>query len=118
MPQTPAELVGAHLLRCDEEPWLPWFRAAGLDADEPSGGLIFQDSSMLARAAVDGQGIALGRHAIVESDIQSGLLRRLFDISIPCPVSYYLVYPASSMDKPQVRAFREWLLAEVRSART
>lgn len=118
VPQTPAELVGAHLLRCDEEPWLPWFRAAGLDADEPSGGLIFQDSSMLARAAVDGQGIALARHAIVESDIQSGLLRRLFDISIPCPVSYYLVYPASSMDKPQVRAFREWLLEEVRSART
>jgi hypothetical protein len=29
VPQTPAELVGAHLLRCDEEPWLPWFRRPG-----------------------------------------------------------------------------------------
>ena len=72
---------------------------------------------MLARAAVDGQGIALGRHAIVQSDIQAGLLRRLFDISIPCLVSYYLVYPASSLDKPQVRAFREWLLQEVADAK-
>jgi len=117
IPATPAELAACHLLRCDEEPWKPWFQAAGLDADEPSGGLIFQDSSMLARAAVDGQGIALGRHAIVQSDIQAGLLRRLFDISIPCLVSYYLVYPASSLDKPQVRAFREWLLQEVADAK-
>lgn len=113
IPQQPADLIGAHLLRCEDEPWEPWFRAAGLDADEPSAGLVYQDSSMLARAAVDGQGIALGRHAIVESDIQAGLLRRLFDISIPCQVSYYLVYPASALHKPQVRAFREWLLAEV-----
>lgn len=117
IPETPQELARGHLLRCDEEPWEPWFRAAGLDAEEPSGGLIFQDSSMLARAAVDGQGIALARHAIVQSDIRAGLLRRLFDITIPSPVSYYLVYPAQALDKPQVRAFREWLLAEVAQAK-
>lgn len=117
LPRTPAELAQAHLLRCDQEPWEPWFRAAGLEIEEPSGGLVFQDSSMLARAAVDGQGIALGRHAIVQSDIQSGQLIRLFDIAVPSPVSYYLVYPAQALEKPQVRVFRTWLLDEIARAK-
>ncbi|MET3118736.1 LysR family glycine cleavage system transcriptional activator [Undibacterium sp. GrIS 1.8] len=113
LPATPAEMAQAHLLRCDREPWEPWFRAAGLSNAEPTGGLIFQDSSMLARAAVDGQGIALGRHAIVQSDIRNGSLVRLFDIVLPSPVSYYLVYPANALERPQVRAFRTWLLEEI-----
>ncbi|MFZ4528355.1 MAG: transcriptional regulator GcvA [Undibacterium curvum] len=113
LPATPAELAASHLLRCEEEPWEPWFRAAGLDNEEPTSGLVYQDASILARAAVDGQGIALGRHAIVHSDIESGQLVRLFEIEIPSPVSYHLVYQEQSLNKPQVRAFREWLLAEV-----
>ena len=113
LPATPAELAASNLLRCDEEPWKPWFRAAGLDNEEPTNGLVFQDASILARAAVDGQGIALGRHEIVQSDIQSGQLIRLFDVEIPCPVSYHLVYQEQALQKPQVRAFREWLLNEV-----
>ncbi|MFZ6770914.1 transcriptional regulator GcvA [Undibacterium sp. Di26W] len=113
LPRTPAELASMQLLRCDGEPWEPWFRAAGLDNEEPTGGLVFQDSSMLARAAVDGQGIALGRHIIVQSDIKAGLLQRLFTIDIPCEVAYYLVYPPNALLKPQVKAFREWLLNEI-----
>ena len=117
LPTTPAELAASNLLRCDEEPWEPWFRAAGLDNEEPTNGLVFQDASILARAAVDGQGIALGRHEIVQSDIESGQLIRLFDIEIPCPVSYHLVYQEQALLKPQVRAFREWLLNEVALAK-
>lgn len=118
LPATPAQMARLPLLRCALEPWEPWFRLAGLDHPEPSGGLVFQDSSMLARAAVDGQGIALGRHAIVERDLASGQLVRLFDIALPSPVSYYLVYPAKSLEKPQVRAFRDWLLREIANAAT
>ena len=117
LPQSPAELAASHLLRCEEEPWEPWFRAAGLDNEEPTNGLVYQDASILARAAVDGQGIALGRHAIVQSDIESGQLVRLFDIDIPSPVSYHLVYQEQALQKPQVRAFREWLLNEVAMAK-
>jgi LysR family glycine cleavage system transcriptional activator len=118
LPRTPRELVDTHaLLRCEAEPWEPWFRAAGLDDPEPSGGLIFQDSSMLARAAVEGHGIALVRHQIGQPDLASGALLRLFEISVPCPNSYYLVYPANVMAKPQAKAFRDWLMGEVKQAR-
>lgn len=113
LPRTPQKLAQSPLLRCEEEPWRPWFRAAGVDAPEPTGGLVFQDSSMLVRAAVEGHGIALARHAIADSDIKSGNLVRLFDVAIPCLQSYYLVCPPEALKKPQVQAFRSWLLAEV-----
>lgn len=113
LPATPAELANSTLLRCEMEPWTPWFRAAGLKAMEPAGGLVFQDSSMLVRAAAEGHGIALARHAIAMTEIASGELVRLFDISIRCHDSYFLVCPPQSLHKPQVNAFRAWLLKEL-----
>lgn len=116
-PRTPDELAQHTLLRCHMEPWTPWFEAAGLDLPEPSGGLVFQDSSMLVRAAVEGHGIALARHALAASDIESGDLVRLFEIAVRCSQSYYLVCPAEALQKPQVQAFRNWIQEEtVKSA--
>lgn len=112
LPRTPEKLAYLPLLRCEEEPWAPWFRAAGLDLREPSGGLVFQDSSMLVRAAVEGHGIALARHVLAAGEIESGALVRLFDVAIPCPQSYYVVCPPEALRKPQVEAFRIWLRDE------
>lgn len=113
LPRTPQKLAQSTLLRCEGEPWTPWFRAAGLDCPEPVRGLIFQDSSMLVRAAAEGHGIALARHAIAITELQSGELVRLTDVTIECPQSYYLVCPPGALQKPQVQAFRDWLFAEV-----
>jgi LysR family glycine cleavage system transcriptional activator len=113
LPRTPQELAQSLLLRCEGEPWMPWFQAAGLDLPEPTGGLVFQDSSMLVRAAAEGHGIALARHAIVTTELQSGELVCLFDLAVKCTQSYYLVCPPSSMQKPQVQAFRKWLFEEI-----
>jgi LysR family glycine cleavage system transcriptional activator len=113
LPRTPQKMVQCPLLRCEGEPWTPWFRAAGLDLPEPVGGLVFQDSAMLVRAAAAGDGIALARHVIAMSDIASGELVRLFDIAAPCLLSYYLVCPHESLRKPQVQAFRKWLFEEL-----
>ncbi|HJV87187.1 MAG TPA: transcriptional regulator GcvA [Noviherbaspirillum sp.] len=113
LPRSPQKLAQHSLLRCVMEPWTPWFRAAGVDLLEPTGGLVFQDSSMLVRAAAEGHGIALARHSLAMMDIDAGELVRLFDITIQCPESYYLVCPPEAMQKPQVRAFRDWLFDEV-----
>ena len=112
LPATPAELEQACLLR-SVEPWTPWFRAAGLSLAEPSGGVMFEDLSMLVRSAVDGNGVALVRHVVAMQEIASGQLVRLFDIATPCPDEYYFVSPPAAAAKPQVQAFRAWLLAEI-----
>lgn len=113
LPATPQDLVRSALLRCDMEPWLPWFRAAQVDLPEPTAGIIYEDSTMLIRAAIDGQGIALVRHAMAASDVQSGELVRLFEATVKCSSSYYFVCPPAALQKSQVKAFRNWLFLEV-----
>ena len=113
LPRTPVKLAQSTLLRCEGEPWAPWFQAAGIDAPEPTRGLVFQDSSMLVRAAAEGHGIALARHTIAEPDIKRGDLVRLFDIEVKSLDSYYFVCLPSALQKPQVKHFRQWLFEEI-----
>ena len=112
LPATPAELAQMNLLRSDEA-WAPWFAAANLDLPEPAGGLRFQDSSMLVRSAVNGDGIGLVRHVVAAREVETGELTRLFDICVKSDLSYYFACTTSASQKPQVIAFRNWLLSEI-----
>lgn len=112
LPVSPQDLSQATLLR-SEDAWAPWFEAAELSLPEPSGGVMFEDLSMQIRSAVDGDGVALVRHIVAMEEIAAGRLVRLFDIATPCTYEYYLVSPPRALQKPQVRAFRAWLKAEI-----
>ncbi|MDH3596645.1 MAG: transcriptional regulator GcvA [Rhodospirillales bacterium] len=94
-----------------EASWQEWFRDAGLPDAEPSEGVWVSDSGMAMQAAIDGQGLALGRTALALDDLAAGRLVRLFDVVIPCEAGYDLVCPKGTEDKPKVAVFREWLLA-------
>ncbi|WP_179401125.1 transcriptional regulator GcvA [Burkholderia guangdongensis] len=113
LPQTPADLGRYNLLRSDDELWRPWFDVAGLDTlTEPKRGVLYQDSSNLLQAAIDGQGIALVRRSLAVHELLKGRLVRLFDIDGPSPWHYYLVCPPTRLGTPRVQAFRAWLLRE------
>ncbi|MET0346772.1 MAG: transcriptional regulator GcvA [Casimicrobiaceae bacterium] len=113
LPTRPAEISRYLLLRSEDEFWQPWFRAAGLDWEEPTRGPTFNDASYLMQAAVDGQGIALARSSLIGSDIANGLLVRLFDIEVPSPFRYYLVYPPRLAASPKLQRFRAWIQEEI-----
>ena len=72
LPELPAHMAGMPLLRGEGDPWKPWFEAAGLDWQEPTKGLLLQDSSLLLQAAAEGQGIALIRSSLAYNDLLSG----------------------------------------------
>ena len=112
-PNRPQDLARFTLLRSDDESWKPWFDAVGLDWPEPSRGPIFNDSSLMLQAAAEGQGIALARSTLVGNDLRNGLLVRLFDIDVPGPRKFYLVYPPRLAASPKLALFRAWLLAEI-----
>jgi LysR family glycine cleavage system transcriptional activator len=113
LPRTPQELTPDMLLRSDSgEPWSMWFHAAGIDLPEPGGGVMFDDSSMLLRSAAAGHGVAIARHLIAMPEIADGALVRLFDVAVRCRYSYYIAYTERAFEKSQVRAFRDWLVAE------
>ncbi len=96
----------------DYSHWRTWLTAAGVSNVNPERGTIFTDSSMLLEAAVAAQGVALAREVLARSELETGRLVRPFEMSLPAHFAYYVVSPEETADRPKVRLFREWLLAE------
>ncbi len=97
----------------DLDGWRVWLELAGVEGIDPTRGLSFGDASMMLQAAIDGQGVALGRSALAAADIAAGRLVRPFELSRPFRFAYWLVCPQTSAERPKVAAFRGWLLEEV-----
>jgi LysR family glycine cleavage system transcriptional activator len=117
LPKRPADLAAYTLLRGEGEQWKPWFEAAGLDWPEPSRGPLYSDSSHMLQAAIEQQGVAIARSSLLGDDLKNGVLVKLFDIVVPLPRKYYLVYPPRMKDSPKLDAFRAWLKAELKNAK-
>ena len=97
--------------------WRMWLLAAKADRPDPTRGLHFSQTMMALQAAVDGQGVALGNTSLVGDDLAAGRLVRPFDLSLKIApdFAYYLVAPRNRADRPMIKAFREWILAEIAS---
>ncbi len=92
--------------------WAMWLRATGATNVDPSHGLRFDTAGETQNAAVEGVGIALGRTTLVSDDIATGRLVRVFDLVLPSDFAYWIVYTETSIKRPKVRAFRDWLKSE------
>jgi LysR family transcriptional regulator, glycine cleavage system transcriptional activator len=69
---------------------------------------------MTLQAAIDGLGVAVGRTTYVEGDLASGRLVVPFDIRLPADAGFYLVSPEASADTPKLKAFRDWLISQIK----
>jgi LysR family glycine cleavage system transcriptional activator len=72
---------------------------------------------MISEAAIHHAGAALIPRFFVETELASGRLVRLFDLSLDQQTAYYFVYPEGRTIRPVVAAFRKWLMEEARMAR-
>ena len=116
---TPTDLAGFTLLHDDSHrheemypDWAMWLHAVGADEVDPSHGLRFDTAGETQNAAIEGVGVALGRTTLVSDDIEAGRLVRLFDLVLPSDFAYWIVYTDSSIKRPKVKAFRDWLKSE------
>jgi LysR family glycine cleavage system transcriptional activator len=107
----PGDLARAAFLRNAWTPWARWFRAAGLDWPEPARGPVFDDSGLLLRAALQGDGVALGRHWLAIDEVRAERLCAPFGVSLRDDFSYWLVWLAGRQLNPQTAHFRDWLAA-------
>jgi len=112
--KTPADLK-FHTLIHDEFPidWAMWLRMASVKGVDPHKGPSFYSSEHVVQAAVQGEGVALGRSSLVDDDIAAGRLVRPFEIRLSAGLAYYLVYPQGALKRPKVRNFRDWIMSEV-----
>lgn len=133
---SPALLQGAHPLRTPADlshhtllhsqwrmqhafapNWRMWLQAAGLTDINPEHGPRFSEDSMVAQAAIAGQGVALVGQAVAAADLRAGLLVYPFGAPSDTQQSYgyYVVYPEGDATRPKVRAFTDWVLEEAKA---
>ena len=97
----------------DTGDWANWLRRVGVDGVDFKHRVVFNQASMTIDAAVDGQGIALARTALVSRDLISGRLVRPFVQALEAPYAFWIVCPKPAADLPKISTFRDWLLKEV-----
>jgi LysR family glycine cleavage system transcriptional activator len=109
----PENLRHHSLLHVDDtNTWTRWLEAAGLENKRLANGPVFNQASMAIDAAVDAQGVVLGRTALVARDLVVGRLVCPFGPALSLPYAYWLVCPKANADLPKIAIFRKWLMAE------
>lgn len=110
-----ASLLSAHKLLHDADYrfWKQWLSAAGIEGVNPYRGQVIDETNVVIRAAVDGQGIALGSEVFAGKYLKSGQLVRLSDTLMTNEDAYYLVYPESHLQREPVQKFQKWILSQL-----
>lgn len=113
---TPADLLDHTLLQVSgmtAGDWNRWLSAAGESATLAEGPRLTFDLAMMAvQAAVDGQGVCIGRSTYVADDLRAGRLVAPFALRLKDELGFYLVTPHETADSKKIVALRTWLMAQ------
>jgi LysR family glycine cleavage system transcriptional activator len=117
--RTPEDLSHQTLLHGDarvadrtRSAWARWLRRAGVTDVDPRRGLQLDHSTLALEAAVDGLGVTLAMPLLAAAELAEGKVAVAFPMSLSLDNAYYSVVPDAAMRRPEVVAFREWLLDE------
>lgn len=121
---TPKSLTDAPLIFDDSidflappADWPAWFRAMDIDFT-PTHGPRFSQSDHAVDAALAGVGVTLGRRALVVKDIYEGRLIAPYGVALGTGAHFRFLCPKGMENRPQIAAFREWVLAEIEKTRS
>lgn len=121
-PQLARRLLGMPLAELAQQPllgdadlWREWFAQAGHGATVPAPVASFNDASLLGQAAEQGMGVALTRELFAADALLDGRLMRVSAQAIDEDATrdYQVVYPEALREDPAIRAFCDWLHAEI-----
>lgn len=112
----PAQLLGLVRMNSDDVWWRSWFGQVGVAIPSDfSRSSIHVDSQIIeGMAAVADEGVAMLTPRFWPFELATGRLVQLFP-HIGRGGSFWLVYPEHRHGAPKVKAFREWLMSEVKA---
>jgi DNA-binding transcriptional LysR family regulator len=118
----PEDLARHVLLSIDDERgrfawlnWSAWLAAIGIRELKPAGSLRFNHFDQVIQAALDGQGVALGRVPLIDRLLQQRRLVAPFRDKYTTPRAYFVVRGTRAANRPEAQAFVDWLVEEARS---
>lgn len=94
--------------------WESWVRSVGYSQAISSRGPKFSHSHMAIQAALNGEGIVLGRSVLTLDFLKTGQLVRPLPISVPAEHSYFLLCQERMIGDAKVKAFTAWLQKEAK----
>ncbi|MBX8800027.1 LysR family transcriptional regulator [Ochrobactrum sp. MR28] len=117
LPLTPQDLLQHTLLHFEERHrsrlgWREWLEHNGVMAPQIEQDFVFTDALSSIKAAVHGQGIALGWKHLVHDHITAGRLVPAIDVCHRSGDTVHLVMPAQRPPKRGAEIFRDWLLMQ------
>lgn len=117
--QRPEDLLGVTLLHDKiQDGWPQWFQSCGVLPPVSQRGPRFAHCELALQAAETGQGVALAYLALIQPNLQSGRLVRLFDEETAPQTIYSLAYQERDAGKRKIDVFRDWLWREVQHSHT
>ena len=96
--------------------WSYWFARQGQPTPDLSRASGFRLYSMVVQAAVHGLGVAVGRPVLIARELEGRTLVPVFDRQAAAPERCCLITTAAGRQRPEVQAFREWVLQEAGTA--
>lgn len=93
--------------------WPSWLKAAGVPGIEPVRRLTYDNAQLMLDAAMAGQGVALATDVLAERYLRERRLAQPFTIRAESPATYHLVMRPDDRGRPDVRAFRDWIVGEM-----
>jgi LysR family glycine cleavage system transcriptional activator len=116
--RSPADLPRFNLIQIDlpgvVPTWKDWMQMAGIEGIDTRRGLRLNVADHALDAASEGAGVVLGYKVVASHDIGLGRLVAPFGPEIPVPGrSYFFVCPKGDEKRPAIKAFRDWVFAEI-----
>lgn len=106
----PSDLLGhTLLLSYSKEPfeWSAWSKAVGVDLAAAQKSML-HDYNIVLQAALDGQGVAMGRQVLIQDKLKAGSLVQPFAQFVAGDIGHYLI-TAPGQRSPPVQAFADWI---------
>lgn len=97
--------------------WNDWFAASGRDPVPLQCGARFSDPLLCLDAAICGNGVMLAWDLIAGDAVADGRLVAPFGKGTPSGLGYWLCTRKGGMAPRKVRAFRDWIMEEIRRPR-
>jgi len=115
--EEPADLLNHNLINLDGAPhasedWWWWLKGHDVSVPKSFKTLGIDNYDSVIRAAVDGQGVALGFSGLVTKLVSQGRLIRPFDGELSKGLAVYAVIPSTVSPSPRVQNFIDWILEE------